>query len=550
MRRALATFVCAALLAACGSAAPPPRSALAAADAKGPGWARDGDAREGKAHLFVCQGQGKTEADALQSAGALCDDKICKLCGVQIESTVQTDESLTGVELKRQVVEKCRMIRTAEPTVTRKSVECGPGGCDAWIQVRYTDAEKKEACQRLEDGNFAGPEACQATIDAFSKVPGYSAKSFRERVRLIDRALVDCAQIDVRPTPLMGSLDAKLKTGMTTFNGRDSDAPGFLKTYWLAPFAPLWTQYEQSPKFLEWLKLLRGYLAHKVLIMDVVEASSPEDLDTKAAVSTIARVCEAVPPDEAYGTAHVQFLAVEALYDRFFTGRLSTDVEPVSKVVRAQYPPESLTETMQIAQLFSIGGRIDATEWAYVSKTRVDGPAARRVLEVPDHGAPETRRQRFREALDRALEGVDARRRVSRFKHVVPNDAVFFLAVEADLAPDLRAVVDFDFLKDLYGRGERKRTRSEAGAVRARMVDALKVLPADAKARRTRCLSLADDLKFLDEQGTPTLDAGFGPVACECLTGPLGDEGLSLVNKSALYERALRERLPCVAPLP
>lgn len=550
MRRTLALAACAALLAACGSATPPPKTALAAADAKGPGWARDGDAREGKAHLFVCQGQGKSEADALQSAGALCDDKICKLCGVQIESTVQTDESLTGVELKRQVVEKCRMIRTAEPTVTRKSVECGPGGCEAWIQVRYTDAEKKEACQRLEDGDFAGPEACQATIDAFSKVPGYSAKSFRERVRLIDRALVDCAQIDVRPTPLMGSLDAKLKAGMATFNGPGSDAPGFLKSYWLAPFAPLWTQYEQSPKFVERLKLLRGYLAHKVLIMDVVEASTPEDLDTKAAVATIARACEAVPPDEAYGTEHVQFLAVDALYDRFFTGRLSTDVEPVSKVVRAQYAPESLTETMQIAQLFSIGGRIDATEWAYVSKTRVDGPAARRVLEVADHGAPETRRQRFREALDRALEGVEARRRVSRFKHVVPNDAVFFLTVEADLAPDLRAVVDFDFLKDLYGRGDRKRTRSEAAAVRTRMAETLKTLPADDKARRTRCLSLSDDLKFLDEQGTPTLDAGFGPLVCECLTGPLGDEGLSLVNKSALYERALRERLPCVAPLP
>lgn len=549
MRRAVLLILCAALF-ACGSATPPPKSALAAADAKGPGWARDGDAREGKAHLFVCQGQGKIEADALQSAAALCDDKICKLCGVQIESTVQTDESLTGVELKRQVVEKCRMIRTAEPTVTRKSVECGPGGCDAWIQVRYTDAEKKEACQRLEDGDFAGPEACQATIDAFSKVPGYSAKSFRERVRLMDRALVDCGQIDVRPTPLMGSLDAKLKAGMHIFNGPQSDAPGFLKTYWLAPFAPLWTQYEQSPKFKERLKILRGYLAHKVLIMDVVEATGPEDLDSPTAIATIARTCEAVPPDEAYGTAHVQFLAVEALYDRFFTGRLFADVEPVAKVVRAQYPPESLTQTMQIAQLFSIGGRIDATEWAYVSKTRVDGPSARRVLEVPDHGTPETRRQRFREALDRVLQGVEARRRVSRFKNVVPNDAAFFLTIEADLAPDLRAVVDFDFLKDLFHRSERKLTRADAKAYRARMAEALKALPADDEARRRRCLSLSDDLKFLDEQGTATLDAGFGPTVCACIEGPLGGDGLSLVNKSALYERALQERLPCVAPLP
>ena len=30
----------------------------------------------------------------------------------------------------------------------------------------------------------------------------------------------------------------------------------------------------------------------------------------------------------------------------------------------------------------------------------------------------------------------------------------------------------------------------------------------------------------------------------------VGDEGLTLVNKSDLYQRALREKLPCVAPLP
>ena len=533
---------------ACGASTPPPRSALASADTNGPGWARGGDAREKKAHLFVCQGQGATEADALTSAGALCDDKICKLCGVQIESVVQTEETLKGVDLKRQVIERCRMIRTAEPTVVRKSVECAPEGCDAWIQVRYTDTEKKEACGRLEDGNFAGPDACQATIDAFSKVPGYSAQSFRERVRLIDRAIVDCAAIDVRPTPLMGALDAKLKAGMASFNGPESEAPAFLKNHWLARFEPLWTQYEQSPQFVARLRLLRGFLAHKRLLMDVIEAATPDDLDTPDAVARIASACEAVPPDAAFGAEHVQLLAAGALFDRFFSGRLTTDVEPVSKVLRAQYPPETLTEQMVMAQLFAIGGRLDATEWAYLSRTRVEGPGPRRGLEVPDHGSPAVRRQRFREALDRALAGANAQQRPRRLERVLPSDGAFFLTVESDLPADVHAIVDWNFLKELFHRSERRMSHADEALFLSRMVTALKVWPSTPKAQRAHCTGLADDLKFLEEHDAVTRD--LGDLLCRCLTDGLGDEGLTLVNKSDLYQRALREKLPCVAPLP
>ncbi len=544
----------AALIGCGGGTAGPiaPKPALAATDAAAPGWARAGDERQGKASLFVCQGEGPSEADALTTAGALCDDKICKLCGVEVESVVQAEETLTGVELKRKVVERCRMIRTAEPEITRKVVDCGPAGCVAWIQVRYTDAQKDESCQRLEDGKFAGPEACQEVIERFSRVPGYDAASFRQRTALLDRAMVDCAEIDVRPTPLMGSLDAKLKAGMAVFNGPGAPTPGWLKRYWLAPDAPLWKRYEEDPKFVARLRHLRGYTAHKALLMEVVEATESEDLDTKAAVERIARACEAVSPDEAYGTRRVQMLAASALYDRWSSRRFSpeTDVAPVRRVLMKQYPPEgtSYPEDMTMAQLFSVGGRIDADEWAYLMRTPVSGPATRRGLEVVDHGGAGLRQTRFLAALDRALDGVDPPKRARRLEHVLPADFGLLLTVEASLPPDLQAHLTWPFLKEVFHRGEREATESDRTAFLVRMERALASLPEKPADRRARCLGLADDLEMLADAGRAT--SGHGPLVCTCLTDVLGDEGLSLVNRHDLYERALAEGLPCVSPSP
>ena len=77
----------------------PTGSAPASSTAAGPSWARDPDKSSDAGHTFTCQGEGQTEAEALETAHAICNDKICKLCGVEIESVVQTTETLTGVEM-------------------------------------------------------------------------------------------------------------------------------------------------------------------------------------------------------------------------------------------------------------------------------------------------------------------------------------------------------------------------------------------------------------------------------------------------------------------
>lgn len=52
----------------------------------------------------MCQGEGPTDDAALAAAHGICNDKVCRLCGVEVESVVQTKETLKGVVMKRKVV--------------------------------------------------------------------------------------------------------------------------------------------------------------------------------------------------------------------------------------------------------------------------------------------------------------------------------------------------------------------------------------------------------------------------------------------------------------
>ena len=95
------------------SAAPP-------AAAK-PGWADKADSADAAGHLFTCEGQGAVEEDALATAQGICNDKICKVCGVEVESVTETRETLTGVDLLRKVVERCRRVRRNDTRLRAKS---------------------------------------------------------------------------------------------------------------------------------------------------------------------------------------------------------------------------------------------------------------------------------------------------------------------------------------------------------------------------------------------------------------------------------------------
>ena len=76
-------------------------------------------------------------------------------------------------------------MRRGEPNLARKSTDCGPSGCYAWIQIDYSREEQEAECSKLTDEKFADPAECQNTIEDFKNVKGYSAASLRKRVDLL-----------------------------------------------------------------------------------------------------------------------------------------------------------------------------------------------------------------------------------------------------------------------------------------------------------------------------------------------------------------------------
>jgi hypothetical protein len=523
----------AALLAARMGGAPK----VAQAPGAGPRWADAGSGRTPAGHRFVCTGEGSSEADALTTARGVCDDQICKLCGVEIESRVVTEETLQGIGVQRRVVERCRRIRRGELELARKSVDCGPEGCVAWIQVDYPDTLRDQECRRGDDAAFADPARCTQLIDELAATTGSSAASFRQRVASMEQAIVACAEIDVRPTPMMESLDAKLRIAMRVF--RDG-APRNLRDYWLAEHAPLWEAYRLSPRFAERLQLLLGYLRSRAPILDVLEVASLDDdgLDRPEAMARLLAALRAAPLDDAYGTPGVHMTAL----GRFGNLRLSTDVSAIGEWARDTFAPEKMGDwgdVVAMYALFRADGAVDAAEWSWA--TRLGSWRSRcleELLRAKEHRGG-TRVERFVEAV--ALAGGEPRKALEA---AVPNDAPnLFLDAAPRLPEPVRAAADFRFLwkmrpsADAWWPDAERRRFFDAAA------DALKRAPPD----RELCLGLYEVLDSLEAEGSDVRP--LGDLVCRCLTGPLADTPThGSGNKHPLYERALAQELACVRP--
>jgi hypothetical protein len=201
-------------LLSCGGRAPGPTHPGAPVSADAPSWARAGDSKDDDGSLFVCEGAGPDEAQAVEAARALCSAKICELCGVEVKSTVETTEDLDKVAVERKVVETCRRVRKSEEQIRYRQAGCGPGGCTAWLQVFFGQEDEARECRAYADGNFADSTQCEALIERFRSTPDRTAESFRVRADILTQAIVACAEIDVRPTPKLTALDEILWQGV------------------------------------------------------------------------------------------------------------------------------------------------------------------------------------------------------------------------------------------------------------------------------------------------------------------------------------------------
>ncbi|MEE8409303.1 MAG: hypothetical protein V3T05_06845 [Myxococcota bacterium] len=538
------------LLTGCGSTqstSPPVVSSGPAVSDDAPGWARKGDISSDTGHRFICEGQGRSEDEALGTARAICDDKICKLCGVEIESIVETTETLTGIEMQRKVVERCRRVRQGDSELQRKSVDCGPAGCVAWIQIDYSKQRRELECNRLTNENFADPEACQALIEEFKTVEGYTAASFRRRVSLLEDALAACAEIDVRPTPLMQSLGEKLSIGMGTFRKR---APGYLYKHWLADYPPMWEQYKQSPKFAERLQLLLGYLRSKVPILDVTEATYVDDerLDTPEAIAFLFAKMKAAPRAKAYGVGDIHMLAVSHLGTQARKKHLRQDLAAINTWVRKTYPPAPMIDwghVSSMARLFAADGTIDAEEWAWASalSSRWRARIQYELFKTEKHTG-KTRQARFMKALAAVRKDKPTQALDRTLRTLMPRQLpAFFLDIEPSLSKEMRDAIDWSFLaKQLPGTRDISPLKDQI-----RLLERMRQALRDNPISDGMCNSLYKWLDLLDAYGVST--TGLDDPICDCLEGPMRDVGtLTSGNKSPLYERAVMESFQCVRP--
>ncbi|MGZ6142297.1 MAG: hypothetical protein ACXWLM_03110 [Myxococcales bacterium] len=512
-----------------------------------PGWADKPDAADTSGHVFTCEGQGATEEDALATAQGICNDKICKVCGVEVESVTETRETLTGVDLSRKVVERCRRVRTRDTRVRAKSVDCSPDGCQAWVQIFYSADDQKQECTTYTKEDFTDPAACEKDVQAFRSIEGHSADSFRARAGALDAALVHCAKIDVRPTPAILALDEKLRAGMAAFEwtqhlkeafGDEEYRPTW--GWWLGKDEQLHSQIAESKLLVDRIRLVRDYVANRALVFDVIEALDADDRDTPRGIARIRDALLKAPPGKQYGTRFdIHFSAAGSIW------RWKTDTTPLDEALRQLYKPEDSREgSWDVAKLFAQKGRVTQADWEWVFAAHQHdycGPCIRSLLQVPKHEGGDR--------VERALQAVATIPPARRNPAYAYYDLISYgtpdlaLALEPRLSPELRAqAYTWHYLKELVRRFHAKEASPELS--QRLSLRAAQALAADASGS---CTGLADEIRTIG-WNPPVLEL-LDKRTCSCLTGELRNQ-THLVNRDDLLQHAKSRKLACVKGLP
>ncbi len=546
-----------------------------------PNWAGKSDSSSSDGHSFICEGEGKTEEDALAAAQGICNDKICKVCGVEVESVTTTSETLKGIDLQRRVVERCRRVRKSETQLKRKSADCEDDKCSAWIEVFYSNADERNECPAYTQESFADPALCEQDIDGFRNVQGCTADSFRERTHDLDQALIHCEKIDVRITPAILALDTKLRGGMDAFEFTEQQQDRFAEENQVSdPWErgteskreaslqdrPWWAWYltsdpalrravSESKQLTDRIRLIRDYVANRALVFDVLEAVRTRELDTPAGIERLRAALEKAPPGGQYGSSDIHFNALTAFF------HAKSDTSSIGALIRKMYEPAKIDygQLWNTALFFKDDGKTTQEEWDWIfagekGRERACVECLRVLLEAKDHGSMETRLQHFDAAyalVEPQLHGKNPEQRA--FTELVGhNDAGLLVGALPRVPKTVPPQLSWDYLYSaVYALDGKRNTPEEARAIDALAVSlqaqSLEASRADAKKFENECTSLADHLKRLEEKAADT--GPLAPAACACLTGPLRDQ-THLVNRDELYEWAEKRKLACLNGVP
>jgi hypothetical protein len=455
---------------------------------------------------------------------------------------------LTGVDLMRKVVERCRRARRAETKLRAKSVDCDPaGGCTAWIQLFYSTDDQKKECTDYTKEDFTDPAACEKDVQAFRAIEGHSADSFRQRTAKLDQALIHCAKIDVRPTPAILALDEKLRAGLGQFEWTEHQKEAFsddeyrpVHGWWLGYDQKLHSQIAESKLLVDRIKLARDYVRNRALVFDVIEALDAKDADSPAGVLRTRDALLKAPVGKQYGTRwDIHFSAANSIY------HYKSDTTPLDEAMRKLYKPDDADmDEWAMAKLAAQKGRVTKDDWDWTFAAHQHsycGVCIRTLLQVPNHEGGD-RRERAMAAVAMLPQG--KRNPANAYWELIGyGTSDLALDLEPRIPPELRAQsYTWKFVKELVTRLYPDRVAQD---VRLRTAAyAAKVLSEDPKVD---CTSLAAEIKTIsfNASALPLLDTR----TCSCLTGELRNQ-THLVNRDDLLEHAKSRKLSCTKGLP
>jgi hypothetical protein len=526
-----------------------------------PGWARDGDRTDDGGHTFVCEGSGATGEEAQAAALAACAAKICNLCGVEVEAVVEATESLDTVAVKRRVVERCRRVRKGADDLRRNQSACAPEGCVGWVEVAFSKEAEAHECKAYASESFADPEQCEALIEQFRRVPGLSSIAFDTRADLLTRAIVACAEIDVRPTPRMQALDAVLYEGVLAPALEESTVPrpareGPLgerlrqalalradealrelskRAYQPMPRQPL----IETKIFVDRVARVRDEMAGYAGLMRVWEKAIRISYQDEGELPAFFAAMEALRPFAEVDPRVVHFRVLEVVAPNC---RRRTEI---SAWLRQRYPAATLgaDELEKAAELLGEDREVTDEEWTYLLQGKLGWRVLRTVILAAAPSDEEIRLQRF-------LAGVAA----IHASHRDPNrgghlgglldllSPTLVERVAAALPPAQQALVTWNRLDDAVYRlpvGEAGRATPTFAALTARMWAMTRAR--DGGGEEDRCNDLEVELRTLESRGVDTRE--LLPAVCACITRG----GARRINEVAEhYVRALAWKAPCV----
>ncbi len=277
-----------------------------------PDWAASGDAESDDAFSFVCQARAEDERKAEALAKARCNEKLCRLFGVQITARTTVTENLEELTAESVVSEQCADVRAVGRKTTNKSSECTDDGCIYWLKQAYPkaayDAEverqkeptiiRQEVVVQEGDVRYRDPAACEQSLRQYAAVEGLGGAAYQTRLTHLNAALQSCQGIDGRDSGLFASLNLLLTRplgGIVFTEGRGGELRG---VYAAVPAG--WMDQLQTERFLTTrIQMLRDVVKEAIFPMQLIDAvESRQGAVSDAAYEELVRRAVKLPLDD------------------------------------------------------------------------------------------------------------------------------------------------------------------------------------------------------------------------------------------------------------